>query len=147
MDAMLGRRESDIVTTDGRSYAPGGPRPPEQLLEHEQRALVQPHFEHLSCAFARIVSIGATTSFEVRGVRQEVAYFTSFYLHSLRRGVPRAIRSRAWPRMTRFEDRWHWLVASVVPRFRRFSDTPLIDASLRRIFREARVWDRATKQH
>jgi hypothetical protein len=100
---------------------------------------VQPHFDHLSCAFAWLVSIGATTSFEVRGVRQEVAYFTSFYMHSLRRGVPQAIRSRAWPRMTRFDYRWHWLVASVVPRFRRLeADTHLIDASLRRIADEAR---------
>ena len=57
-----------------------------ELLEHEQRALVQPCFDRLSCAFARLVSVGATTSFEVRGVRQEVAYFTSFYVsggHSL----------------------------------------------------------------
>ena len=40
-----------------------------QLLEHEQRALVQPHFDHLSCAFARLVSLGAATNFEVRGRR------------------------------------------------------------------------------
>ena len=43
-----------------------------RLLEHEQRALVQPHFDRLSCTFARLVSIGSATSFEVRGVRQEV---------------------------------------------------------------------------
>ena len=41
-----------------------------QLLEHEQRALVQPQFDTLSCAFARLVSMGSTTTFEVRGVRQ-----------------------------------------------------------------------------
>ena len=65
-----------------------------QLLEHEQRALVQPNFDRLSCAFARLVSIGSATSFEVRGVRQEVAYFTSFYLYSLTRGIPHALRAR-----------------------------------------------------
>ena len=54
-----------------------------QLLEHEQRALVQPNFDRLSCAFARLFSIGSALSFEVRGVRQEVSYFTSFYLYSL----------------------------------------------------------------
>ena len=80
-----------------------------QLLEHEQRDLVQPHFDHLSCMFARLVSIGATTSFEVRGVRREVAYFTSFYLHSLRRGVPHAVSEHRWPRITHYEDRWRWL--------------------------------------
>ena len=33
--------------------------------------------------------------FEVRGVRQEVAYFTSFYLYSLTRGIPQAcVRER-----------------------------------------------------
>ena len=66
-----------------------------QLLEHEQRALVQPHFDRLSCAFARLISIGSATSFEVRGLRQEVAYFTSFYLYSLSRGIPRSVRAQA----------------------------------------------------
>ena len=65
-----------------------------QLLEHEQRALVQPNFDRLSCAFARLVSIGSATTFEVRGVRQEIAYFTSFYLYSLTRGIPHAFRVR-----------------------------------------------------
>ena len=110
-----------------------------QLLEHEQRALVQPCFDHLSCAFARIVSVAATTSFEVRGLRQEVAYFTSFYLHSFTRGVPDAVRARTWPRITRLDDRWRWLVMSVVPRFRRLeSDSRLIEGNLRRIAGEAR---------
>jgi hypothetical protein len=110
-----------------------------ELLQHEQRALVQPNFDRLSCAFARLISIGSATSFEVRGVRREVAYFTAFYLYSLTRGIPHALRAQAWPRMTRFDDRWRWLVASVVPRFRRFdADTCLVSASLRRILDEAR---------
>ena len=108
-----------------------------ELLRHEQRALVQPCFDRLSCTFARLVSIGAATSFEVRGVRREVACFTSFYLYSLTRGSPRALRVQAWPRITRFDDRWRWLVASVVPHFQRI-DTRLVDASLRRILGEAR---------
>ena len=110
-----------------------------QLLEHEQRALVQPNFDRLSCAFARLFSIGSALNFEVRGVRQEVSYFTSFYLYSLTRGIPQALRAHAWPRITRFDDRWRWIVTSIVPRFRRFdADTRLVDASLRRIFDEAR---------
>ena len=40
-----------------------------QLLEHEQRALVQPNLDRLSCAFARLFSIGSALTFEVRGVR------------------------------------------------------------------------------
>ena len=110
-----------------------------QLLEHEQRALVQPRFDLLSCAFARLLSIGSATSFEARGVRREVAFFTSFYLFSLTRGMPQAARARAWPRMTRYDDRWSWLVTSVVPRFRRFdAEARLIDASLRHILDRAR---------
>jgi hypothetical protein len=71
--------------------------------------VVQPNFDHLSCAFARIVSIGALTRFEVRGARRE------------------------------FDDRWRWLETSVVPRFRRFdADMRLVDASLRRILEQAR---------
>jgi len=112
-----------------------------ELLEHEQRALVQPNFDRLSCASARLISIGSATSFEVRGVRQEIACFTSFYAYSLSRGIPHALRARAWPRITRFDDRWRWIEASIVPRFRRFdADAHLVDASLRRIFAEARAY-------
>ena len=67
-----------------------------QLLEHEQRALVQPHFDRLSCAFARLCSLGAATSFEAEGVRRETVYFTSFYVYSLTRGMS---RRRASPGM------------------------------------------------
>ena len=111
------------------------------LLEHEQRALVQPHFDRLSCAFARLISMGAATTFEVRGVRKEVAYFTSFYSYSLTHGLPGVLRARSWPRITRFDDRWGWIVTSVVPHFRRFDADPrLIDASLRRIVADVRVY-------
>ena len=134
------------VLEDGRASAEARQRAADliwegnvELLEHEQRALVQPSFDHLSRTFARLVSIGSATSFEMRGVRHEIAYFTSFYIYSLTRGIPHALRARAWPRITRFDDRWRWLVASVVPRFRRFdADTRLVDASLRHIFDEAR---------
>ena len=109
------------------------------LLEHEQRALVQPNFDGLSCAFARLVSMGSVTSFEVRGVRHELDYFTSFYVFSFTRRGSQVLRARAWPRMTRYDDRWRWIVGSVIPRFRRFeADTSCIEATLRRIFAEAR---------
>ena len=110
-----------------------------QLLEHEQRALVQPNLDGLSCAFARLFSIGSALTFEVRGVRDEASYFTSFYLYSLTRGIPHALQAQTWPRITRFADRWRWIVTSIVPRFRRFDAAPrLLDASLRRVFDEAR---------
>jgi hypothetical protein len=52
--------------------------------------------------------------------------------------MPHALRARTWPRITRFEDRWRWIVTSIVPRFRRIdADTRLIDAGLRRIFEHA----------
>jgi len=112
-----------------------------ELLEHEQRAMVQPSYDRLSCASASLVSIGSATSFEVRGVQPEIAYFTSFYLYSFTRGIPHALRAQAWPRITRFDDRWRWLLTSVVPRFRRLdADTRLVDASLRHILDEARAF-------
>jgi hypothetical protein len=110
-----------------------------RLLEHEQRALVQPSFDHLSCPFARLFSIGSALSFEVRGVRHEMTYFTSFYLSSFGRGIPQALRAQGWPRITRFDDRWRWIEASIVPRFRRIeTDVYLVEAGLRRIFDQAR---------
>ena len=65
-----------------------------QLLEHEQRALVQPNLDRLSCAFARLFSIGSALTFEVRGLRHEAAYFTSFYLYSLTRGIPQVLQEK-----------------------------------------------------
>ena len=110
-----------------------------QLLEHEQRALVQPNLDGLSCAFARLFSIGSALSFEVRGLRDEVSYFTSFYYYALTRGIRQVLHAQAWPRITRFDDRWRWIVTCIVPRFRRLDvHTRLIDASLRRVFDEAR---------
>jgi hypothetical protein len=109
------------------------------LLEHEQRAVVQPRYDRLSRASAWLVSIGSASTFQVRGARPDIADFTSFCFYSFTRGLPPALRARAWPRITRFDDRWRWLAASVVPRFRRFdADTPLVDASLRRIIDDAR---------
>jgi hypothetical protein len=109
-----------------------------QLLEHEQRALVQPHFDRLSCAFARLLSLGSALSFEAHGVRQELAYFSSFYLYSFGRGIPQVVRARTWPRVTRFDDRWRWIVTSIVPRFQRLeADEHVVDARLRRIFDDA----------
>jgi uncharacterized protein DUF2515 len=52
------------------------------LLEHEQRTLVQPNLDGLSCAFARLFSIGSALSFDVRGLHDEVSYFTSFYYYA-----------------------------------------------------------------
>jgi hypothetical protein len=109
------------------------------LLEHEQRALVQPHFDRLSCAFARLLSMGSALSFEAHGVRQELVYFSSFYLYSFGRGIPQVVRAHAWPRVTRFDDRWRWIVTSIVPRFQRLETDPgVVDAGLRRIFEDAR---------
>jgi hypothetical protein len=105
-----------------------------RLLEHEQRALVQPSFDRLSCGFARLFSLGSALSFEVRGLRHEARYFTSFYLSSLGPGIPEVLRARAWPRMTRYDDRWRWITTSVVPRFRRLeADASLVGAGMRRI--------------
>ncbi len=100
---------------------------------------MQPNLDRLSCAFARLFSIGSALTFEVRGLRHEAAYFTSFYLYSLTRGIPQVVQAHTWPRITRYDDRWRWIVTSIVPRFRRFdADARLADASLRRIFDEAR---------
>lgn len=110
-----------------------------QLLEHEQRTVVQPNFDRFSRTFGALFSAGSSLSFEARGLRQELAYFSSFYLYSFGPGLRRTLRSRAWPRVTRFDDRWNWIVAAVLPRFRRLdADARSLDTSLRRIFDEAR---------
>jgi hypothetical protein len=100
---------------------------------------VQPNFDRLSCPVARLFSMGSALSFEVRGLRHEASYFTSFYASAFGPGLPYAVRSHARPRITRFDDRWRWICASIVPRFRRIdADEYLLDGGLRRIFDEAR---------
>ena len=112
-----------------------------QLLEHEQRAIVQPNFDRLSGAYSKLFSLGSTLDFEVQGLRREASYFTSFSLYAATRGIPRAVRARRWPRITRFDDRWPWIEQSIVPRFRKFdADARLVDAGLRRILDEARAY-------
>ncbi len=109
------------------------------LLRHEQRTVVQPLFDRLSGPFARLASMGSTTTFEVRGLRQEVRYFTSFSAYALTSGLAATLRAGTLPRITRFEDRWRWLEASVVPRFRRFeSDSDLVGRTLGRVVEDAR---------
>lgn len=89
------------------------------LLEHEQRMLVQPNFDRLSCAYARAFSFGATAGFEATGLVRVTSLLTSFYVHAL----PRRLRSRATgrglPLLTSFDDRWDWIDGAIVPRFRR----------------------------
>ncbi|MDQ2755740.1 MAG: hypothetical protein M3Y71_04140 [Actinomycetota bacterium] len=108
------------------------------LLKHEQRVVVQPLFDRLSGTFARMASMGATTSFEVRGLRKQVRYFTSFPVYSLTGGLGAALKTRTVPRITRFDDRWRWLETTVVPRFRRLdADQDLVDRTLGRVVEDA----------
>lgn len=108
------------------------------VLDHEQRAVVQPHFDRLSRLFARLISLGATTTFEVRGHGREARFYTSFYLFSFTTGLGPAVRARQWPSITSLEARWRWLETSVVPRFQLMEDQPgLLDASLRRVVDDA----------
>ncbi len=83
--------------------------------------------------------MSGNSSGELGNEAEELACFTSFYLSSLTRGVPAAVRARTWPGITRYDDRWRWITTSVVPQFRRFDADPhLVDASMHRIFEDAR---------
>lgn len=109
------------------------------LLRHEQRTVVQPLFDCLSGTFARLMSMGSTTSFEVRGLRQQIRYFTSFSAYSLTGGLAAALAARTIPKITRFDERWRWLETTVVPRFRRLdADQDLIDRTLLHIIQQAK---------
>jgi hypothetical protein len=62
-------------------------------------------------------------------------------IYSLTRGARTAVRDRAWPRITRYQDRWSWLTASVIPQFRRLDLQPnLVRTSLTRITEEASAY-------
>lgn len=98
------------------------------LLEHEQRSLVQPHFDRLSNGYARLISMGSATAFETRRVRDRAVFFTSFYASAL--GATLTSRSRRAPRITCFDDRWRWLNVSVIPRFQRFEARPDLNTSV-----------------
>ncbi|MDP3949418.1 MAG: hypothetical protein Q8Q19_02035 [Microbacterium sp.] len=104
------------------------------LLEHEQRFVVQPNYDRLSGRYARVVSIGSATTFDSRGPRQAIEFFTSFFIYALLRKNPRGLHRRMCPLVTDYDDRWRWLESSVVPRFQRVDTAPhVIRAILRRI--------------
>lgn len=88
------------------------------ILEHEQRTLVQPNFERLSCAYARAFSFAATAGFEARGLWRATSLMTSFYGHALARRLRRGALGPLPPLLTSLEDRWAWMDGSIVPRFR-----------------------------
>lgn len=94
------------------------------LLEHEQREVVQQHFERMTCRFARLFSIGSTLDFEAQSPGEKIRYLTSFYVFMWTRGLPQVLRSWSLPRVTRLVDRWNWILRSIVPRFRRFESSP-----------------------
>ena len=132
--------------SDGRRLGPGTAEARDvvwdanvRILEHEQRVMVQPNFDRLSCAYARIFSFGATAGLDVEGLRRFTAVLTSFYGYSLRRGIRRPGRSGP-PLMTSFEDRWAWLEGSIMPRFRRYEGAGEgLRRTLTAIVREARA--------
>lgn len=104
------------------------------LLEHEQRFVVQPNFDRLSPRCAWVVSMGSATAFDSRGPSRAIKLFTSFYLYTLVRPRPRGLDGGMLPLITNYDDRWRWLVSSVVPRFQRVDTDPhVIRAILRRI--------------
>lgn len=109
-----------------------------EILEHEQRELVQPHFDQLSCAFARAFSVGATLGFRVDGLLRSLGLFTTFYGHALTRRAGHFVRAMRLPDVTRLDDRWAWIEAAVAPRFRRYEqDRGTIIPALQEILDEA----------
>lgn len=104
------------------------------LLEHEQRFVVQPNFDRLSDRYAWIVSMGAATTFDSRGPCHAIESFTSFYFYTLVHTNPSGTNGRVGPLVTNYDDRWRWLVSSVVPRFQRVdANSEVIQAILRPI--------------
>jgi hypothetical protein len=109
------------------------------LLEHEQRSVVQPNFDRLSCMYAWVISIGSASTFDSRRPCRAKEFFTSFYLYTLVRSNPRGLGGRVRPLINDYDDRWRWLVSSVVPRFQRVDTDPhVIRAILRRVLDQAR---------
>lgn len=108
------------------------------ILEHEQRALVQPSFDQLSCGFARVFSFGASAGFEVGGLWKATSVLSSFYSHTLRNRMPSAAKRRL-PLLTSYDDRWAWIDGAIVPRFRTFEGRKgRLEKTLTAIIDEAR---------
>ncbi|MFU8829711.1 MAG: DUF2515 family protein, partial [Phycisphaerales bacterium] len=87
------------------------------LLRHEQEAVVQPHLSLLSCAFARVFSLGSSLNYEPRGIMDCLRYCSSFYAFMIFREWVRLVRSRSLPRLDLLEHRWLWIERVLVPKF------------------------------
>jgi len=88
----------------------------ELLLEHEQSVTVQDQFAKLDKPFTVLLDVVTSIDFgagePVAGART-ISSFAAFMLSELR-----------WPAdVTRFEDRWHWVKADVLPQWRRLDSS------------------------
>ena len=108
------------------------------LLRHEQIDMVQPHFEQLSCRFARLFSAASTLHFSGRGPLDSMRLFCSFAGYMLVGGWWRRERPPWIPSITHFPDRWNWIEHCIVPRFQRFeAGGSQIEKDLRAFLEEA----------
>jgi hypothetical protein len=97
------------------------------------------------CAFHRNMEISLRyawiyrslpTCFKWAGMAAFASHHIRFALLPLRVDADRT--GYGWPRITRYDDRWRWLMMSVVPRFRRLdANATLIESSLARVVTEA----------
>jgi hypothetical protein len=127
----------DLITADELI-----PQPRELVLQHGTpdtiagwKALADGLLTDQPCVFHRNLEISSRYAWIYKFLPTcfKWAGMAAFASHHVR------LDAQAWPRITRFDDRWPWTVTCIVPRFRRFDvHTRLVDASLRRVFDEAR---------
>lgn len=87
------------------------------LLRHEQETVVQPRLSLLSCAFARVFSLGSSLNYEPKGMVDCLRYCSSFYVFMIFREWVRLVHSRSLPRLDLLEHRWQWIERVLVPKF------------------------------
>ena len=90
-----------------------------QLLEHEQLTVAQPIFHRLSRTFGTSVLRRIELELRGAGLREELSYLLVPLPVLLRTRASSGAAFACTAAGHRFDDRWSWIVTSVVPRFRR----------------------------
>jgi len=93
-----------------------------KLLEHEQKYIVQPHFDDFDPAFDLVLSHLTTLSFGRSTFSLLARYRTFFALFMFLHGAMLLLSTMSWPLLKRMDHRWYWIVNSPLRLWKSFTE-------------------------
>jgi uncharacterized protein with NAD-binding domain and iron-sulfur cluster len=101
-DSLAAREGADLIW-DGN----------QDLLDHEQREVLQPGYNDMQLTFEEVLSVVTSLDFNVTILKYDPKLFTSFTAFMVIRGLLVLLRTGLLPRIANFDQRWYWISKSV----------------------------------